>query len=156
MFSASHPNDAPPSTAPARQYRRHLRHNLPFLRHLCCPEPRTQAITRLLPDAQFSRVVVHNGVVHLAGQPAKDRSASVKLQTAEILRSLDALLAKAGTDKSRLLSAVIHLADMRHKAEMDEAWITWVDSHNTPARAVVETRLGNLGSGVMIRVTAAL
>jgi enamine deaminase RidA (YjgF/YER057c/UK114 family) len=115
-----------------------------------------QAIIRLLPDAQFCRVVVHNGVVHLAGQPAKDRSASVKLQTAEILRSLDALLAKAGTDKSRLLSAVIHLADMRHKAEMDEAWITWVDPHNTPARAVVETRLGNLGSGVMIRVTAAL
>ena len=45
---------------------------------------------------------------------------------------------------------------MRHKAEMDEAWITWIDPHNTPARAVVETRLGNLGSGVMIRVTAAL
>jgi enamine deaminase RidA (YjgF/YER057c/UK114 family) len=66
------------------------------------------------------------------------------------------LLAKAGTDKSRLLSAVIHLADMRHKAEMDEAWITWVEPHHTPARAVVETRLGNLGSGVMIRVTAAL
>ena len=62
---------------------------------------------------------------HLAGQPAKDRCASTKAQTAEILQSIDALLKEAGTDKSRLLSAVIYLADMRHKAEMDEAWLAW-------------------------------
>ena len=114
------------------------------------------SITRQLSDAQFSRIVTHGGVVQLAGQPAKDRSASVKAQTAEILRSIDALLKEAGSDKSRLLSAVIYLADMRHKAQMDEAWLEWVDPQNTPARACVETRLGNLGSEVMIRVVAAL
>lgn len=114
------------------------------------------AISRLLSDAQFSRIVAHGGVVHLAGQPAKDRSASVKAQTAEILRSIDALLKEAGSDKSRLLTAVIYLADMRHKAQMDEAWHEWVDPQNTPARACVETRLGNLGSEVMIRIVAAL
>lgn len=113
-------------------------------------------ITRRLPDPQFSRIVCHGGVVHLAGQPAKDRSAPVKAQTAEILRSIDALLSEAGTDKSRLLTAIIHLADMRHKAQMDEAWLEWVDPRNPPARACVETRLGNLGSEVMIRVVAAL
>jgi enamine deaminase RidA (YjgF/YER057c/UK114 family) len=113
------------------------------------------AITRQLSDAQFSRIVTHGGVVHLAGQPAKDRSAPVKAQTAEVLRSIDALLREAGTDKSRLLTAVIYLADMREKAQMDEAWLAWVDPANTPARACVETRLGNLGSAVMIRVVAA-
>lgn len=114
------------------------------------------AITRQLSDAQFSRIVTHGGVVHLAGQPAKDRSASVKAQTAEILRSIDALLHGAGTDKSRLLTTVIYLADMRHKTQMDEAWLAWVDPQNTPARACIETRLGNLGSAVMIHVVAAL
>jgi enamine deaminase RidA (YjgF/YER057c/UK114 family) len=114
------------------------------------------AVTRQLSDAQFSRIVIHNGVVHLAGQPAKDRSAPVKAQTAEILRSIDSLLAAAGSDKSRLLTAVIYLADMRQKAQMDEAWLAWVDPRNTPARACIETRLGNLGSAVMIRVVAAL
>ncbi len=113
-------------------------------------------VTRQLPDAQFSRIVMHGGVVHLAGQPAKDRSAPVKAQTAEILRSIDALLKQAGTGKSRLLTSVIYLADMRHKAQMDEAWLEWVDPQNTPARACVETRLGNLGSEVMIHVVAAL
>lgn len=114
------------------------------------------SITRQLSDAQFSRIVTHGGVVHLAGQPAKDRSASVKAQTAEILRSIDALLKAAGTDKSRLLTAIIYLADMRQKAQMDEAWLEWVDASNPPARACVETRLGNPGSEVMIRVVAAL
>jgi enamine deaminase RidA (YjgF/YER057c/UK114 family) len=80
----------------------------------------------------------------------------VKAQTAEILRSIDALLKEAGSDKSRLLTTIIYLADMRHKAQMDEAWLEWVDPLNTPARACVETRLGNLGSAVMIRVVAAL
>ncbi len=114
------------------------------------------SITRQLSDAQFSRIVTHDGVVHLAGQPAKDRSASVKAQTTEILRSIDALLKAAGADKSRMLTAIIYLADMRQKAQMDEAWLEWVDASNPPARACVETRLGNLGSEVMIRVVAAL
>ncbi len=113
-------------------------------------------VTRQLSDAQFSRIVTHGGVVYLAGQPAKDRGASVKAQTAEILRSIDALLKETGTDKSRLLTAIIYLADMRQKPAMDEAWLEWVDANNTPARACVETRLGNLGSVVMIRVVAAL
>jgi len=113
-------------------------------------------VTRQLPDAQFSRIVTHGGVVHLAGQPAKDRSASIKAQTTEILHSIDKLLHAAGSDKSRLLTTVIYLADMRHKAQMDEAWLEWVDPRNTPARACVETRLGNLGSAVMIHVVAAL
>ena len=113
-------------------------------------------VTRQLSDAQFSRIVSHGGVVHLAGQPAKDRSAPVKAQTAEVLRSIDALLTQAGSHKSRLLTAIIYLADMRQKAHMDEAWLEWVDPENLPARACVETRLGNLGSAVMIRVVAAL
>ena len=45
-------------------------------------------VTRQLPDAQFSRIVMHGGVVHLAGQPAKDRSASIKAQTTEILHKI--------------------------------------------------------------------
>jgi len=114
------------------------------------------SVTRQLPDAQFSRIVVHNGVVDLAGQPAKDRSAPVRAQTADVLKSIDALLAQAGTDKSRLLTAIIYLADMRLKPQMDEAWLAWADPHNLPARACVETRLGAADSLVMIRVVAAL
>ena len=113
-------------------------------------------IDRQLADAQFSRIVAHDGVVHLAGQPAGNRDASTREQTAEILASIDRLLAQAGTDKSRLLTVVIHLADIREKAEMDAAWSAWADPANLPARACVETRLNHPASRVMIRVTAAL
>ena len=112
-------------------------------------------VTRQLSDAQFSRIVSHGGVVHLAGQPAKDRSAPVKAQTAEVLRSIDALLTQAGSHKSRLLTAIIYLADMRQKAHMDEAWLEWVDPENLPARACVETRLGTPDTLVEIMVVAA-
>ena len=114
------------------------------------------AIDRQLSDAQFSRIVTHNGVVHLAGQPANNRKAPVKEQTGDILKSIDALLKQAGSDKSRLLPAIIHLSDMRLKPQMDEAWLAWVDPKNPPARACIETRLGSADALVMIKVVAAL
>jgi enamine deaminase RidA (YjgF/YER057c/UK114 family) len=114
------------------------------------------AIDRQLSDAQFSRIVTHNGVVHLAGQPANNRKAPVKEQTRDILKSIDALLKQAGSDKSRLLTAVIHLSDMRLKPQMDEAWLEWVDPKNPPARASIETRLGSADALVMIKVVVAL
>ncbi len=102
-----------------------------------------------------SRVVEHNGLVFLAGTTADNRAASCKAQTEEILKKIDAFLALAGTDKSRLLSATIWLADIGEKEQMDAAWKAWVDPDNKPARACVESRLGSADTRVEIMVTAA-
>ena len=112
-------------------------------------------ITRHHSDARLSRAVVHNGVVYLAGTTADTRGASSKVQTEEILAKIDALLKLSGSDKSRLLSAVVYVADMRVKPGMDEAWMAWIDPKNPPARATVETRLGSADTLVEIMVTAA-
>lgn len=112
-------------------------------------------ITRHHSDARLSRAVVHNGVVYLAGTTADTRGASSKVQTEEILAKIDALLKLSGSDKSRLLSAVVYVADMRVKPGMDEAWMAWIDPKNPPARATVETRLGTADTLVEIMVTAA-
>jgi enamine deaminase RidA (YjgF/YER057c/UK114 family) len=61
----------------------------------------------------------------------------------------------AGTTKSRLLSAIVYVSDMRLKPQMDDAWMAWVDSSNTPVRACVETRLGTADTLVEIMVVAA-
>jgi enamine deaminase RidA (YjgF/YER057c/UK114 family) len=114
------------------------------------------AVSRQLSDAQFSRIVIHSDAVHLAGQPANNRKAPIREQTEDVLKSIDALLKQAGTDKSRLLTAIIYLSDMRLKPQMDEAWLAWADPKNLPARACVETRLGTPDALVMIRVVAAL
>lgn len=112
-------------------------------------------IQRFNSDKRLSRAVTHGNTVYLAGLTADDRSKGMKGQTAEILAKIDALLKTAGSDKSRLLSAVIWITDMRAKAEMDEAWLAWADPHNLPARACVEARLGTPDTLVEIMVQAA-
>lgn len=112
-------------------------------------------ITREQSDARLSRVVTHNGTVYLAGLTADDVAAPMKGQTEQILKKIDELLALAGTSKSRLLSTMIYITDMRLKSKMDEAWLEWVDPKNKPARACVETRLGAPEILVEIMVVAA-
>lgn len=114
------------------------------------------SIKRVEPGRRMSQAVVHNGVVYLAGQVAdKSAGASIREQTAEILRQIDALLAAAGTDKGRLLSATIYLVDINTFAEMNEVWDAWVSPGNTPARACVEARLAAPKYGVEISLIAA-
>lgn len=114
------------------------------------------AITRHQSDSRLSRAVVHNGVVYLAGLTADNRTAPMKAQTAEILQKIDVLLKLSGSDKSKLLSTMIYITDMRLKPQMDEAWLAWADAKNLPARACVETRLATPDTLVEIMVVAAL
>ncbi len=97
-------------------------------------------ITRLDPGARMSGAVIHNGVVYLAGQPGTSGE-SVTVQTQTALAKVEDLLAKAGSNKSRILQAVIWLADMDDFAEMNAVWDAWVPKGNTPARATGEAKL---------------
>jgi enamine deaminase RidA (YjgF/YER057c/UK114 family) len=76
-------------------------------------------------------------------------------QTQEILAVIDGHLAKAGTDKSKLLSATIYITDMKNFAEMNAVWDAWISPGNTPARATVEVKLAAPNYHVEIMVTAA-
>ena len=75
-------------------------------------------------------------------------------QTQQILERIDALLAEAGTDKSRILSTNIWLADIGKFAEMNSVWDAWVAPGNTPARATVEAKLTTPAHLVEIMVVA--
>src|SRR6478735_6789589 len=98
-------------------------------------------IRRLQPERRLSGAVVHGNTVYLAGQVADylagqvadDTSLDAEGQTADILRQIDTLLAEAGTDKSRLLSCQVFLADMADVAAMNRAWDAWLDRANPPA-----------------------
>ena len=112
-------------------------------------------ITRNDPGKWLSRTVEHNGVVYVCGLTADNRAASMKEQTAEILAKIDAALQKAGTNKSRLLTATVYVSDMSKKEEMNQAWIAWMDANNPPTRATVGTVLGTPDTLVEIVVSAA-
>jgi enamine deaminase RidA (YjgF/YER057c/UK114 family) len=112
------------------------------------------SIKRINIGPRMSQATVHNGVVYLAGQVAL--GASVKEQTTAVLKQIDGLLAEAGTDKSKLLSANVWLKDMGTFGQMNEAWDAWVVPGQTPARATVEARLATPDYLVEIAVIAAV
>src|SRR6201992_1754040 len=100
------------------------------------------SIQRFYTGPRMSQVVVHGDTVYLAGVVAKAAAGeSVTKQTQEILSIIDGHLAKAGTDKSKLLTTTIYITDMKNFAEMNAVWDAWVSPGNTPARATVEVQL---------------
>ncbi len=114
-------------------------------------------IKRIKTGDRMSQAVVHGNVCYTAGQVAqKAGGGSVTDQTKNILEQIDELLAEAGTDKTKLLSATIWLVNMDDFAEMNAVWDAWVSPGNTPARACVESRLASPKFTVEIGVIAAI
>lgn len=115
------------------------------------------SITRIDVGPRMSQAVVHGNTVYVAGQVAADEAATtVRAQTKAILGQIDALLAKAGTDKTKILSANIWLVDMATFADMNAEWDVWISPGNTPARATVESKLAAPRYLVEIAVIAAI
>ncbi|MDN5569226.1 MAG: RidA family protein [Paracoccus sp. (in: a-proteobacteria)] len=112
-------------------------------------------IKRIETGARMSQAVVANGFVFLAGQVGEPGS-SVTEQTTACLAQVDALLAQAGTDKTRIVSAQIWMADMADFAEMNAVWDGWVAAGHAPARATGESALATPDYKVEIIVTAVL
>jgi enamine deaminase RidA (YjgF/YER057c/UK114 family) len=99
-------------------------------------------ITRLHAGPRMSQAVIHGDTVYLAGQVAAGaKGGSVTEQTKEILASVDRLLQEAGSDRTKLLTATIYLADIATFAEMNAVWEAWVPAGCAPARATVEAKL---------------
>ena len=114
-------------------------------------------IRRFQTGNRMSQAVAHGDTLYTAGQVAVNSGgAGVAAQTEEILATIDGLLADAGTDKSRLISATIWLANMSDFAELNEVWDAWVAPGAAPCRACVEARLAAPQFTVEIAVIAAL
>ena len=105
---------------------------------------------------RMSKAVIHGDTVYLAGIVADSpKNKSTAEQTKSVLSQIDGLLAMAGTNKTKLLSANIWITDMAHFAEMNTVWDTWVSPGNAPARATVEAKLASPDYKVEIMVVAA-
>ena len=99
-------------------------------------------IQRSHTTARMSKIVVCGDFIYLCGQTAGGSDATdMAGQTAEALRRVDALLEEAGSDKSRILSALIHIKSMDDFAAMNAVWDAWVPTGTAPARTTVEANL---------------
>ena len=113
-------------------------------------------VQRFDVGTRLSEMAVHNGTVWLAGQVPSDASQDIGGQTRQVLAAIDALLARAGTDKARIVMAQIFLADLADFPGMNAAWDAWVPAGHAPPRATVQARLARPEWKVEIVVTAAL
>jgi len=113
-------------------------------------------IQRLAEEQRLSGAVVQGGLVWLAGQVADDANLDAEGQTADILRQVDELLRQAGTDKTRLLSVTVVLADIGDAPAMNRAWDRWLDPAAKPARMTTQAALVDPSWRVEITGVAAL
>ena len=113
-------------------------------------------VQRFDVGVRLSEMAVHNGVAYLAGQVAADGSQDIAGQTRQVLDQIDALLARAGTDKSRLLMCQIFIADLADFPGMNAVWEQWVPAGHAPPRATVQAALAKPEWRVEMVVTAAV
>ena len=112
-------------------------------------------IQRFHIGPRLSDMVIHGDTIYLAGQVADDTSADIGGQTSQVLSAIDKLLAEAGSDKNKILSVTIYIADMADFAGMNAVWEKWVPAGQTPARATVEAKMAKPAYKVEMQVIAA-
>lgn len=113
-------------------------------------------IQRFDVGTRLSEMAVHNGVAYLAGQVAGDATQDISGQTRQVLAAIDALLARAGSDKSRILMCQIYIADLADFAAMNAVWEAWLPAGHAPPRATVKAALAKPEWRVEMVVSAAV
>ena len=107
------------------------------------------------PGPRLSEATVHGDRMYLSGMIPEDTLLYIAGQVKQALAEIDALLARGGSEKTKILSAVIWLADIADFAAMNAVWDAWVVPGQTPARATVQARLNDPKMKVEIMVVAA-
>ena len=105
---------------------------------------------------RMAQAVTYNGAVHIAGQVANNRKADIEGQTRDVLAKIDALLAEAGTSKSKLVAVNVFLPHITDFEAMNRVYGAWIDPARPPARACVEARLADPDLRIEITAIAAL
>ena len=113
-------------------------------------------IRRIDPGPRLSEAVILGDRMYLSGMIPEDTSLDVTGQVRQALAEIDALLEKGGSDRTRILSAVVWLADIGDFAAMNAEWDAWVPAGEAPARATVQARLSDPNMKVEIMVVAAI
>lgn len=111
-------------------------------------------IERIGVGPRMSKGTYTDGMLFTCGEVATDKTKDAFGQTQEILAALDETMRQAATDKTRILSATVWLADIKDFAEMNRAWDAWVPAGQTPARATVEVKLVSATAKVEIAIVA--
>lgn len=112
-------------------------------------------IIRIDPEDRWSEAVIHNNVIYYTSVPS-DLVADAYKQTQSALQEIDKILARANSDKSRILDATIFLVEKSDFQAMNKAWDEWVVKGKAPVRCTVQAGLMNDRYKVEIKIVAAV
>ena len=104
----------------------------------------------------MSEASVFGGRIYCSGMIPEDTTVDITGQVKQALAEIDSLLAKGGSEKTKILTATIWLADIGDFAAMNAVWDAWVVPGQTPARATVEAKMNDPKMKVEIMVVAAI
>lgn len=107
-------------------------------------------------NGRRSLSVEYGGLVYTSGITGSDLEADIAGQTREVLRVIDNILERHGTDRDHVLTATVTLADMADYGAFNAVWDEWVADGFEPARSVTEGRLAVPEFKVKVAVVAAL
>lgn len=112
-------------------------------------------ITRINKAARMSDAVIHQNRLYYTAVPTVVEN-DIYQQMQSTLIDIDQMLAKAGTDKSKILDVTIFLVNPLDFEGMNRAWDEWVDSDNAPVRCTVQAGLMCPEWKVEVKVIAAI
>lgn len=107
-------------------------------------------------NARYSKAVISNGFVFLAGLTAEDLSGDIGAQTEAVLKQIDMYLEQAGSSKDKMVSVNIWLTSMSYAPGMNQVWEKWITPGMVPARATVESKLATPDTLIEIMVQAVI
>ncbi|WKE64625.1 RidA family protein [Gallaecimonas kandeliae] len=99
-------------------------------------------IERINPSQRWSDITIYNGIAHFVEVPECEET-DIESQTKAVLAQAEASLAKAGSDKSRLLSVTIYITDFADVAGLNAVWDAWFEPGTAPSRACVKVELAD-------------
>lgn len=112
-------------------------------------------IQRLDPQPRMSEAVIYQQTLYYTSVP-EDLTGDIAAQTRDALQVIDRMLARVGSDKSKILDATLFLSHKADFAEMNRVWDAWVDPNNAPVRCTVQASLMDPNYKVEIKVIAAV
>lgn len=113
-------------------------------------------LQRFHVGTRYCEYVIHNNTVYLSGQVPDDTSQDIAGQTRQVLDYIDHWLTEAGSNRGRIISATIYLADLADYDGMNAVWDAWLPQGGAPARATVQAKLAKPDWKVEIQVIAAV
>lgn len=136
-FPDLHP-DSPPNFRPNRNFKPGL------------------PVRRINAGPRLSEATIHDDRIYLSGIVSQDRSQDIVGQTRQVLAAIKASLEQGGSSRTKILSALIFLADINDEAAVDAVWDDWIVAEASPTRTVVQAKLSDPKAKIEILVVAAL